>query len=242
MKKLIFFTTLFFQIASCLSQDKDFYGTVYYRFQPNNNTVSNSKEVEQHVKDLFKSLNDYAADVKFKMDFFNTTSIFTIKDDLEIESKPFAKVIANNIVGSGSFYCDLERDLLYRKVDRGDFIIKLQPSKKKWVLSQEMKYIKDYKCYKAITSVTNKNATGEYTFEVIAWYAPDIPVPFGPKEFNGLPGLIMELKDTHFTFYVDKIELFPKEKPIIKPFKGKIITEEKYRERIREMMGGFIKR
>ena len=28
-----------------------------------------------------------------------------------------------------------------------------------------------------------------------AWFAPDIPLPYGPYKFNGLPGLIMQLTD-----------------------------------------------
>ncbi len=28
-----------------------------------------------------------------------------------------------------------------------------------------------------------------------AWYAPDIPLPYGPWSFHGLPGLILEIKD-----------------------------------------------
>ena len=233
---------LFFQITNCLSQNKDIYGTVHYTYKPNENNLLNNNKTKQDVKDLFKGLKEYMADVKFKLEFFNQTSIFTVSDKMDSDVKSNGSLIADRLISNGSYFTDFKKDIQYRKVEREGLLIESQPSKIKWVLSQETKFIKSYKCYKATTSITNKNFSGIYTFEIIAWYAPEISVPFGPKQFFGLPGLILELKDTHNTFYVDKIELFPKEKPAIKPFKGKIITEEKYKERIREMMGGFIKR
>ncbi|MDO5979789.1 hypothetical protein [Flavivirga spongiicola] len=36
-----------------------------------------------------------------------------------------------------------------------------------------------------------------YKFRIEAWYASQILVPFEPVEFNNLPGLILELKDTY---------------------------------------------
>jgi GLPGLI family protein len=42
---------------------------------------------------------------------------------------------------------------------------------------------------------------------VTAWYAPDIPVRFGPIGYGGLPGLILELQNESATFYVTKINL-----------------------------------
>ena len=241
MKKLIIITFLIFQTINCLSQNKDFYGSVYYRFQQNKNQIINGEKTEQHEKEILEGLQEFIADVKFKLEFVNKTSVFAVSDGLDNGLKPKGGLYANKLISNGSYYCDLNKDLQLRKVDE-EILVASQPSKIKWVLTQESKKINNYVCYKAISSVTNKNSTGVYTFEIIAWFAPEIPVPFGPKQFIGLPGLILELKDTHYTFYVDKIELFTKEKPIIKPFKGKIISEEKYKERIREMMGGFIKR
>lgn len=52
----------------------------------------------------------------------------------------------------------------------------------------------------------------------------------------------MKLKDTHNTFNAERIELYPKEKIIIKPFKGAIISEEKYNEKIEENLKGFMKK
>lgn len=241
MKKLVVLIILFFYIVNCTSQNKDIYGTVYYKYRPNENGVLNSNKSKQDVKGLFKGLNEFTADVIFKMEFFNKTSIFTVGDGMDNDLDIKGGAIANKLISKGSYYCDLEKDIQLRKVGGEEFLIKTQPSKIKWVLTQETKYINSFKCYKAITSVTNKNFSGEHIFEIIAWYTLEIPVQFGPKQFNSLPGLILELKDTHNTFFAEKIELYPKEKIIIKLFKGKIISEEKYNEKIEENLRGFLK-
>lgn len=242
MKKIIIIAFLLFQIINSYSQSKDVYGIAYYKHSSNPNEVLNGVKAKQIVKDHFNGINEYMAEVIFKLEFFNQTSFFSVSNKMDSDINLNAGVFADKLISNGSYFSDLENDIQYRKVNGEDFLIESQPSKIKWVLSQEKKFIKNYKCYKATTSVTNTNSTGEYTFEIVAWYTPEISVPFGPKQFNSLPGLILELKDTHFTFYADKIELYPKEKPVIKPFKGRIISEEKYKERIREMMGGFMKK
>ena len=47
----------------------------------------------------------------------------------------------------------------------------------------------------------------------IAWFSKDIPMPYGPYKFNGLPGLIMELYDTKKDYYfkVIKSEKIPED-------------------------------
>lgn len=241
MKRIVVIIIIIFPLINISAQNKDIYGAVYYKFKPNKNEVLSGEKSKQPVKDLFKGLHQFMADVKFKLEFLNKKSIFSVSDGLDNGLKPKGASIASKLISNGDYYCDLNKDMQLRKVD-GEILVKTQPSSIKWILTQETKEINNYLCYKAVSSITNKNSTGVYTFEILAWYTPEIPVSFGPKQFIGLPGLILELKDTHYTFYADKIELFPNEKPIIKPFKGKVISEEKYKERIKEMMGGFIKR
>ena len=57
-----------------------------------------------------------------------------------------------------------------------------------WKIEDETKIIKDNKVQKATTSFAGRN--------YIAWFAPEIPISDGPYKFNGLPGLILEIRDT----------------------------------------------
>lgn len=64
----------------------------------------------------------------------------------------------------------------------------------------------------------------------IAWFAPEIPIPYGPYVFNGLPGLIIKLHDdkNNFTFLLNGIDT--KETKIYKRIYDNVTktTKEKY--------------
>lgn len=57
-----------------------------------------------------------------------------------------------------------------------------------WKISNERKVILGYSCVKAITTFRGR------IYE--AWFAPSIPINDGPYKFCGLPGLILDIKDT----------------------------------------------
>ena len=69
-----------------------------------------------------------------------------------------------------------------------------------WQLEEEVKKIKGIKCNKATCHFGGR--------DWIAWYSTEHPVSFGPYLFNGLPGLIIELKDSnnHHHFKLNGIE------------------------------------
>ena len=57
-----------------------------------------------------------------------------------------------------------------------------------WSMEEDTMYIVGYLCQKA----TCKWRGRQYT----AWFAPDIPLGYGPYKFGGLPGLIMKVEDS----------------------------------------------
>lgn len=58
----------------------------------------------------------------------------------------------------------------------------------KWSIEEDTMHIIGYPCQKA----TCKWRGRQYT----AWFAPDIPLSYGPYKFGGLPGLIMKVEDS----------------------------------------------
>ena len=95
-----------------------------------------------------------------------------------------------------------------------------------WTLHNESKKIDGYNCYKATKHHVQPNSEIEFTIE--AWYTPEIPVPYGPAGYGGLPGLILQMERSHVIFVADKITLNPKGgiKPIKEVEPGRIITNE----------------
>ncbi len=75
-----------------------------------------------------------------------------------------------------------------------------------WVITDEKKKIKDYECIKATRKEFNKRS-GKY-MNFIAWFTPEIKVPYGPAGYGGLPGLILELHhEKRFSYFAKNIEL-----------------------------------
>ena len=106
----------------------------------------------------------------------------------------------------------------------------------KWKITKESKKIGDYTAYKATlkTVKAKKDIYGQAeTFQVEAWYAPDIAVPHGPEQYWGLPGLIMQLDDGKITYLLTKVALNPKKGVRIKkPRGGKKINEKQLQKEL----------
>ena len=74
----------------------------------------------------------------------------------------------------------------------------------KWTLQHQDSTLNGIACSKASCRYRGRN------YE--AWYAKDVALPLGPYRFGGLPGLIMQLYDTHrqFVFTLNALDTNPK--------------------------------
>ena len=117
-----------------------------------------------------------------------------------------------------------------------DFIIKEKPSYE-WILTQEKRKIGKYVCFKAKTEEEYINRFGEIKIKnIIVWYTLDIPIPVGVKNYHGLPGATITMKDDNLYYQVENIILNSKGINIKKPKKGKLITQKEYHEILSEKM------
>jgi len=121
------------------------------------------------------------------------------------------------------------------------FLVKDKLPEYKWELSSETKNIGNYTCYKATFTEEVENI--QMTFDIgeakeekkketiitTAWYTPQISVANGPGNYQGLPGLILEINDGKKIIVCTEIILKPFEKNTIKePKKGKVISQNKF--------------
>ena len=102
-----------------------------------------------------------------------------------------------------------------------------------WQIQTESKIISSYLCYKAILKIPYVDRKGEARVnEITAWFAPSLPYSYGPKDYNGLPGLIVQLQERKTIYYAALISL-TKDKEVKVDFpKGKTISEEEYTKKI----------
>lgn len=203
-------------------------GIIEYAFVPNE-VSAEDKQKNKELYGFLENINKAANDLIFILKFNSEESVFNLESQMASDSSPLIVSYAENVITKGTYYYNRKQDILLRKskVHSKNNLIKSQPSLIKWELNTKTKKIDGYNCYNATREKKIRNKTGTYEFLIEAWYTPQIPVPYGPNEFNGLPGLILELKDTHNTFYVKNIKLGMKQK-IIAPTAKNMMTETEF--------------
>lgn len=178
------------------------------------------------LKDYYAMAQKGAGLVNFDLEANKNASYFRMKEIIENNETGFAISFAE---GSNSYYTELNsaQRIIYRNDMFGEFRIN-DTEKTEWKLENETKYIDSYLCFKATSEQIVVNKKGTFKHPVVAWYCPAIPFSFGPKGYQGLPGLILELQVRNITWGASKIELSTVNKTIEKPTKGKLITQEQY--------------
>jgi GLPGLI family protein len=93
-----------------------------------------------------------------------------------------------------------------------NFLIKDNYNTLKWNITSESKDIAGHSCVKATTTFRGR--------EWVAWFASDIPVPYGPWKLYGLPGLILETYDVTNMYTIRAVKIAYKRNEIFdKDFK-----------------------
>lgn len=104
--------------------------------------------------------------------------------------------------------------------------------KTNWIITDEVKKINGYICYKA-TCVLEQLYEDDFVEgqNLTAWFTPEIKTSSGPNCFSDLPGLIVQLETSIFNFTLDNIENTTEEIPV--SIEGyKIYSYDEYQEYI----------
>lgn len=110
--------------------------------------------------------------------------------------------------------------LFFETISTNIFFVEDTYNDLKWDVKEETREISGYSCLKAITNFRGRE------WEV--WFAPEIPVPYGPWKLHGLPGLILEAKDSTgmYTIRAFKID-FKRDEIFDKEFKDTYESKNK---------------
>ncbi len=192
-----------------------------------------NNNVKPFVIKMGKRIDKSLEDIEFKLLFSKDESLFQVKEKLNKDEIIIGLAIIT-VGGDGLFYINIDsKEKLHQKeAFGGRFLIKDYLKNINWKLLKETKKIGKYNCNKATTIKLVVNDKGTFRKKVIAWYAPEIPVSFGPIGYGGLPGLILELDiENESNFLAKKIELnFKKEIIIKKPTKGKLVSQKEFED------------
>jgi GLPGLI family protein len=164
-------------------------------------------------------------ELKYKLEFNSLESLFVI---IPVESQnPKSYKLAKSFAGSFDVYSHKNALFKVKKVSFiGDSFFVNDSTTYNWVIHNEKRIIDGKTCFKATTENHVLIKKKIKTYEVIAWFCTEFPGFFGPKGYNGLPGLILELTDDKVTFVCSRVE---KEKGTIENYENeKIISKEEF--------------
>ncbi|MGS2737722.1 GLPGLI family protein [Sinomicrobium sp. M5D2P17] len=195
----------------------------------------------QKEKDMDEQIVNGLKDVECELFFDETSSLFRRKEKLGFGCD-FGYTMAAALAG-GIQYKNLKEKLkIEQRESLGETFRVIYPFEQyQWEITKETKKIGDYLCYKAEALVEGEDlikATKKMN-KMIAWFTPEIPVSFGPKGIDGLPGLVLEgISNEKVLYYMKTITFNYSDvnHDLQKPKGGIEISDEKYQELLKEKM------
>ena len=173
--------------------------------------------------------NNKLKSIYFTLLITQNESYFYSNTVMGIDDSKYQRFIS--ILSNQFYYVNLEEKLKLGGIKiSGKKLLVEEEWKKGWILKNEFKKILGLKCQKAIRLL--KPRKSDETKTVTAWFSNDISYPFGPKDNEGLPGLILEYgDDIKFTAYsIEKKEL-----KIQRPL-GEILSGEELKRKTHQLM------
>lgn len=185
-------------IAQKSFSDEFNYKVVYdLTYQPDSTDISSisSEKMWLYLGDRVSKFSSKGTALKDSLDHNKNIAeagTMDFKARAEMTRTEFDYAIYKDIPeGHISYTLEILRDNLRYEEDKGIF---------DWEILSETKTIKGYESQKAKTRFRGR--------EYIAWFTTEIPISDGPYKFNGLPGLILQLRDSknHYVFELAQFE------------------------------------
>lgn len=230
---------LLFVIIPCFAFSQS--GRIIYEVKSINNDEEEYKiedvNVKRSVVNTIKKLKRNLDKVTLELKFNTNESIY---ESLKKMNSDYTEISHDLLTGyvysSGKFYTNLNESVSLQAnytAFNNQYYTKVSEIKPEvWEIQNKSKSILGYECFYAETEVPFDN--GKYT-KVKAWFAKEIPFSFGPREFFGLPGMILGLEHGAFYYEAKSIDLSSKTIKIKNPTKGKVFTTQEYLEYVKSL-------
>ncbi|KAF2520200.1 GLPGLI family protein [Flavobacterium salilacus subsp. salilacus] len=184
MNKFFLIIILYCNLSLCLNaQNKENIQVEYQIFNNTDspNTLFATLFTDKKITIFFEKYSTQAFDLE------NSEGVVTRKPLNLFE--PYTKIDHIN-----------KKVFLFEPINSINYLVEDNYTKLEWEISDETKEIAAYECVKATTNFRGR--------KWVAWFTPEIPLPYGPWKFHGLPGLIIEAYDIEgvYTMRAVKIE------------------------------------
>ncbi|MGB3196668.1 MAG: GLPGLI family protein [Saprospiraceae bacterium] len=186
-----------------------------------------SKEEKDRVLMTWGKDEDNEQGTKYILQWENKKTIYTFKPTIAAEEEHNYSWRKNMYYLTRDYTTNISQDL--KETLGKTYLIEDHNIKPKWKILNEIKEVSGYICMKAETIDTVKDQ------KIIAWFTDQIPLSYGPAEYNGLPGVILEINknDGNLVIVADEIHLGKKTTTLKQvKMKGKKIKQAQFNELI----------
>lgn len=88
--------------------------------------------------------------------------------------------------------------------------------------------------------VTKASATSANGEAITAWFTTDVPVNDGPRQYWGLPGLILKVEAADLTIQAKSLTLAKEKRSISVPEEGEVVSRTQFEETKKEKESSFL--
>lgn len=230
MKNFKLLTFLIFILSNYIITSQNMFGTVIYGIERINKAIPTEFSSS---KDLINLLDKGLQNIEYQLTFNNIESNYNYIEKMDIDDDLGFKLAIAVSGGDGTKYVNSKTKEVLKQmyIDGTPYLIPSNLENLNWILFNETKMIQNFLCFKAVVVVDVELKIGEVVKQnITAWYAPKIPVNFGPDGYGGLPGLILELNTPKVRTFIKSIKTSNTNTiEIIKPTKGKIVSLDEFR-------------
>ncbi len=222
-----------FQVMYEVSSDLD------KRIKENEEVIQRLPELSnEKVKEMFHEIiNSFGENsqnsVKCTLKCNKTQSVFTSNTELS-ESSQLLSFNFNQITLStnGNVYTDLKKNIQVKEVELASnrYLVESSLYDYQWKVTEEFKNILDFRCQKAM-------GIDEESKPIEAWFTKEIESSFGPLDYQGLEGLILELSfNNGLSTYLAKGLQPLQSLDIHWPSKAERISDDEYTQIYKDIM------
>ena len=182
-KRIVTLSIILVLISFTCKAQHNFCGEIQYK-----QVKKISKNFEQDFLMKFNNKESYSKEINIKL------SKDTKENKVSERGLTRMTILGRKNITPAFFYNNKSAFYFSEPLPDETLIVKEDSIQWKWKLHQEIKKIGGFICQKATIKFRGRN--------YIAWFTNEIPVPFGPWKFKGLPGLILEVYDTDNVFHI----------------------------------------
>ncbi len=234
--KFLFVSLFSFYLVSGFNQNKVF--VITYKIDIYGAKDSSKENDDPKKAFILKKTSIALKEAEFELYFNNNSSLYIAKDKIIPEKEEIwykmGAILGGISVGEKQ-YKNIDKKIKIKQTELGGQIFRIEyPFEQfKWQITTETKIINGYKCYKAFTHFEEYDYRRKknLTFDPSVWFTNDLPFPYGPNGYDGLPGLVLEASmNGKMYLYASEIKKDVKgiEKILEEPNKGKILTSDAY--------------